>query len=96
MISAWMHAESGFGVLGAGDSAFSALKVFGGQTQARYMGLMSAGEIKALRQRFDLSQREMSEFLQIGAKSYTRWGSGRARPSRSMNVLPSGPALSTM
>ena len=29
----------------------------------------------------------MSDLLQIGAKSYTRWESGRARISRSMNVL---------
>ena len=57
------------------------------KTQARHMGLMSAGEIKELRQRLGLSQDEMSELLQIGGKSYTRWESGRARPSRSMNVL---------
>jgi hypothetical protein len=29
----------------------------------------------------------MSELLQIGAKTYTRWESGRDLPSRSMNVL---------
>jgi DNA-binding transcriptional regulator YiaG len=55
--------------------------------QARHMGLMSAGEIKELRHRLGLSQDEMSELLQIGGKSYTRWESGRARPSRSMNVV---------
>ena len=57
------------------------------KTQARHMGLMSASEIKELRQRLGLSQDEMSELLQIGGKSYTRWESGRARPSRSMNLL---------
>jgi DNA-binding transcriptional regulator YiaG len=57
------------------------------KTQARCMGLMSAEEIKSLRQRLDLSQQEISELLQIGAKTYTRWESGRAMPSRSMNVL---------
>src|SRR6266849_3799718 len=46
------------------------------KTQARYMGLMSADEIKSLRQRLALSQNEMSELLQIGAKTYTRWESG--------------------
>ena len=56
------------------------------KTQARHMGLMSAEDIKALRERLDFSQQEMSDLLQIGAKSYTRWESGRARPSRSMNV----------
>jgi len=55
--------------------------------QARHMGLMSAEDIQNLRERLDLSQQEMSDLLQIGAKTYTRWESGRARPSRSMNVL---------
>jgi DNA-binding transcriptional regulator YiaG len=57
------------------------------KTQARHMGLMSAEEIKALRTRLRLPQDEMSHLLQIGAKTYTRWESGRARPSRSMNVM---------
>ncbi|MEI6077886.1 MAG: helix-turn-helix domain-containing protein [Verrucomicrobiota bacterium] len=57
------------------------------KTQARHLGLISAGELKALRQRLGLSQDEMSDLLQIGGKSYTRWESGRARPSRSLNVL---------
>jgi DNA-binding transcriptional regulator YiaG len=57
------------------------------KTQARHMGLMSAEDIKTLRLRLDLSQNELSELLQIGAKTYTRWESGRAIPSRSMNVM---------
>ena len=57
------------------------------RTQARHMGLLSAEEIKMLRERLGLTQNEMSNLLQIGAKTYTRWESGRARPSRSMNVL---------
>src|SRR5208283_1159998 len=57
------------------------------KTQARHMGLMSPEEIRELRERLDLTQEEMSGLLQIGAKSYTRWESGRARPSRSLNVV---------
>lgn len=58
------------------------------KTQARHMGLMSAEELCELREeRLGLTQEEMSDLLQIGAKTYTRWESGRARPSRSMNVL---------
>jgi DNA-binding transcriptional regulator YiaG len=57
------------------------------KTKARRMGLMSADEIRELRGRLDLTQEEMSDLLQIGAKTYTRWESGRARVSRSMNVL---------
>jgi DNA-binding transcriptional regulator YiaG len=56
-------------------------------TQARRMGLMLPGEIKALRLRLRLTQNEISDLLQIGEKSYTRWETGRARPSRSINVL---------
>ncbi len=57
------------------------------KTKARRMGLMSPDEIRDLRDRLDLTQQEMSELLQIGAKTYTRWEAGRARVSRSMNLL---------
>ncbi len=57
------------------------------KTQARHIGLLSADEIKALRTQLGLSQNKICELLQIGAKSYTRWETGRARPSRSMNVI---------
>src|SRR5205823_1981547 len=57
------------------------------QTQARYMGLMKPLEIKELRTRLKLTQAEMSELIQAGEKSYTRWETGRARLSRLVNVL---------
>ena len=57
------------------------------KTKARRMGLMLADEIRELRERFSLTQEQISELLQIGAKTYTRWESGRARPSRSLNLL---------
>ncbi len=56
-------------------------------TQARYMGLLTPEEIKSLREQLGLTQREIAELLQAGEKSYTRWESGRARPSRIVNVL---------
>jgi transcriptional regulator with XRE-family HTH domain len=40
-----------------------------------------------MRQRLNLSQREIGELLQIGEKSWSRWESGRQRPSRSANLL---------
>lgn len=58
--------------------------------KARYTGLMSPSEIKAMRQRLGLTQSELSELLQIGKKTLTRWESGRERPSRSLNVLLCG------
>lgn len=57
------------------------------KVRARHTGIMLPNELKALRDRLDLSQKEMSELLQIGEKSYTRWETGRLRPSRSMNLL---------
>ena len=57
------------------------------QTQARHMGLISASELRTIRQRLGLTQRELGNLIQVGEKSYTRWETGRARPSRSLNVL---------
>lgn len=57
------------------------------QVQARHLGLISPSELKAVRGRLGLSQKDLGDLLQIGQKSYTRWESGRARPSRSLNVL---------
>lgn len=56
-------------------------------TKLRYMGLLSPQEIKEMRVRLKLKQKRMSELLQAGEKSYTRWESGRSRPSRMVNVL---------
>jgi DNA-binding transcriptional regulator YiaG len=55
--------------------------------KARYMGLLLPEEILELRERQGLTQRGISQLLQIGEKSYTRWETGRARPSRVINVL---------
>jgi len=57
------------------------------RVKARHMGLLSPEEIKALRTRLGITQKELAELLQIGAKSWTRWETGRERPSRSMNIL---------
>jgi len=58
------------------------------KTKSRLLGLMSPEELRELREdRLHLTQEEMSDLLQIGAKTYTRWESGRARPSRSLNVM---------
>jgi len=56
-------------------------------TKARYMGLLLPEEIKALRKDLNLTQKQMSELLQAGEKSYTRWENGKARPSRIVNLL---------
>lgn len=55
--------------------------------KARHMGLILPDGIKELRERLDLTQKEISGLLQIGEKTWTRWETGRERPSRSMNLL---------
>jgi DNA-binding transcriptional regulator YiaG len=59
-------------------------------TQARYMGLMLPEQLKALRKKLNLTQQQLGELLQVGEKSYTRWETGKARQSRSINVLLCG------
>jgi DNA-binding transcriptional regulator YiaG len=56
-------------------------------TKARYMGLLLAPEIKKMRERLGFSQKRISEIFQSGEKSWTRWETGRTRPSRMVNVL---------
>lgn len=56
-------------------------------TKARHMGLLTADEMIALRERLQLTQAEMGELLCIGEKTWTRWESGRHRPTQSMNLL---------
>lgn len=56
-------------------------------TQARHMGLMLPTELKSLREKFGLTQAQIGDLLRIGEKSWTRWETGRQRPSRSTNVI---------
>ena len=56
-------------------------------TKARHMGLMSPTQMADLRQRLQLTQAEIGELLCIGEKTWTRWESGRQRPSQSLNLL---------
>ncbi|MFA6959390.1 MAG: helix-turn-helix domain-containing protein [Opitutaceae bacterium] len=56
-------------------------------TKARHMGLLTADEIRTLRERLKLTQAHMAELLKIGAKTWTRWETGKQRPSQSLNLL---------
>jgi len=57
------------------------------RVKARYLGLLTPEQIKALRQRLNLKQKDLTELLQIGEKTWSRWETGRERPSRSINLL---------
>lgn len=56
-------------------------------TKARYMGLLLPHEIREMRERLGVTPKRMAELLQMGKQTYTLWESGRARPSRTVNVL---------
>ncbi len=56
-------------------------------TKARHMGLALPEDLRALRVLLDLTQSGMGELLCIGEKTWTRWETGRQRPSQSLNLL---------
>jgi DNA-binding XRE family transcriptional regulator len=56
-------------------------------TKARHIGLLLPAQLKELRERYGYTQKEMGELFQAGEKSWTRWESGKHRPSRSINLL---------
>lgn len=56
-------------------------------TKARHMGLMLPTELADLRRRLRMTQAQMGDLLCIGEKTWTRWESGRQRPSQSLNLL---------
>ncbi|HCN76025.1 MAG TPA: hypothetical protein DIT13_02375 [Verrucomicrobiales bacterium] len=57
------------------------------KTQARYMGLLMGEDIRALRERLNLSQDELSDLLGCGKKSLSRWENGHGYPSQLVNTL---------
>ncbi len=60
------------------------------ETKARHMGLLTPTELRSLREKLGLTQAELAELLKIGAKTWTRWETGRQRPSQSLNLLLRG------
>jgi putative zinc finger/helix-turn-helix YgiT family protein len=49
--------------------------------------LLSAEEIRALRERFDLKQADLAGLLRLGANTISRWESGRNVQTGSLDVL---------
>ena len=48
---------------------------------------MSPAEIKNIRTGLGLTQKEISLMLRLGAKTWTRWETGKEKPFTSMRVL---------
>lgn len=53
----------------------------------RKHGLLSADEIRALRERFDLTQADLARLLRLGANTVSRWEAGRNAQSAAMDIL---------
>ena len=53
----------------------------------RKHGLLSAEEIRAIRQRFDLNQVDLARLLRLGANTVSRWESGRNVQTAAMDIL---------
>ncbi len=53
----------------------------------RKRGLLSADGIRAIRERFGLTQRELAHLLHLGANTISRWESGRNVQTEAMEML---------
>lgn len=57
------------------------------RTRARHLGFLHGKDIRALRKRLNLTQDQLSDLLDCGRKSLSRWESGRGLPSGIVNKL---------
>ena len=53
----------------------------------RKHGLLSAAEMRAIRERFGLTQAEFGALLKLGTNTLSRWESGRNVQTESMDTL---------
>jgi DNA-binding transcriptional regulator YiaG len=80
-VPAWEDPESGEIYLA--DEAMDLLE----SAKARYMGLLSPEQLKSLRDYYGMTKAQMNDLFQAGGRSWSRWESGQARPSRMINLL---------
>lgn len=66
-----------------GDDAVDVLDT----AKARFQWLLSHADLRRLRKAHALTQVEIAHLLQLGAKTWARWESGRETPSRSLHLL---------
>jgi transcriptional regulator with XRE-family HTH domain len=55
--------------------------------KALEMGLLTPAQLRELRERHQQNQKQMGALFQVGEKSWSRWESGKHRPTRSINLL---------
>lgn len=80
-VNAWRDPRDGEVYL-SGDTV-----AFLDQIKAHEMGLLAPEDFKLIREQLQVTQEEISNLLQIGKRSWTRWETGYDRPSRSINLL---------
>jgi DNA-binding transcriptional regulator YiaG len=55
--------------------------------RAHHLGLLTGEDIKAIRERYSISQKEFTRLLQCGEKSLSRWENGRGQPTGLVNTM---------
>jgi len=58
-----------------------------GEIYRRKHGLLSADEIRAIRDHFNLTQADLARLLRLGANTVSRWESGRNVQTAAMDML---------
>ena len=53
----------------------------------RKHGLLSADDIRAIRERYNLTQAELANLLRLGANTVSRWEAGRNVQTAAMDIL---------
>ena len=57
------------------------------RVKARHLGLMTGMDIKAMRERLKLSQRQLTTLLQCGEKMLSHWENGHGHPTGLSNTI---------
>lgn len=55
--------------------------------KARHLGLMTGTDIKAMRERLNLSQKSLTALLQCGEKTLSHWENGHGQPTGLSNTI---------
>jgi len=55
--------------------------------KARHLGLMTGADIKAMRERLNLSQKKLTSLLQCGEKTLSHWENGHGNPAGLSNTM---------
>jgi DNA-binding transcriptional regulator YiaG len=57
------------------------------RVKARHLGLMTGADIKAMRERLKLSQKQLTALLQCGEKMLSHWENGHGYPTGLSNTI---------